>query len=172
MCDFSRGSVWYGRTARTCSDKVFCLVVCWLVCTHVFLGVVLLLPLRGFGLRLQDFIPLRLSVGFRCLRNGAVCLFQPLAASFCAQAVRAPWYVIHPHCAPTCLATRVVTSCFCFMTLKIPCQALSDLSLVFRNAVLGTSRDVLTMYADVLKDRSANRVSTTEREREKHNYCK
>eukprot|EP00903_Cladosiphon_okamuranus_P019411 g17847.t1 len=36
-------------------------------------------------------------------------------------------------------------------------QALSDLSLIFRSAVLGTTGDALIMFADVLKDRSANR---------------
>ncbi|CAB1120827.1 unnamed protein product [Ectocarpus sp. CCAP 1310/34] len=39
-------------------------------------------------------------------------------------------------------------------------QALSDLSLIFRSAVLGSTGDVLNMFADILKDRSANRGMT------------
>ncbi|CAN0130031.1 unnamed protein product, partial [Ectocarpus fasciculatus] len=39
-------------------------------------------------------------------------------------------------------------------------QALSDLSLIFRSAVLGSTGDVLSMFADILKDRSANRGMT------------
>ncbi|CAN0254018.1 unnamed protein product, partial [Ectocarpus sp. 4 AP-2014] len=39
-------------------------------------------------------------------------------------------------------------------------QALSDLSLIFRSAVLGSTGDVLDMFADILKDRSANRGMT------------
>ncbi|CAN0128576.1 unnamed protein product, partial [Ectocarpus sp. 8 AP-2014] len=39
-------------------------------------------------------------------------------------------------------------------------QALSDLSLIFRSAVFGSTGDVLNMFADILKDRSANRGMT------------
>ncbi|CAM9831003.1 unnamed protein product [Ectocarpus sp. 12 AP-2014] len=39
-------------------------------------------------------------------------------------------------------------------------QALSDLSLIFRSAVLGSTGDVLNMFADILKDRCANRGMT------------
>lgn len=42
---------------------------------------------------------------------------------------------------------------------RVKLQALSDLSLIFRSAVLGSTGDVLNMFADILKDRSANRVS-------------
>ena len=42
--------------------------------------------------------------------------------------------------------------------IVVNCQALSDLSLIFRGAVFGSTGDLLSMFADTLKDRTADRV--------------
>ena len=98
---------------------------------------------------------------------GAVCLNQPVYTcvriSFSRPSWFLPWYDIVLMDIYVYTMVLYIYLFFVFLDVVVVVvvnfQALSDLSLIFRGAVFGATGDLLSMFADTLKDRTANRVS-------------